>query len=411
MVFVVLASITLLVATVAVWAKRTILDTDRFGSIVSDVVAEPEVTDAVATRVASEVATLLEDGGQIEQLLPSQLERIEPVIIGALSGFVEEQTARLLATEEVQNLLVGAAETAHRAALRILDGDGLFDSGGLTVEGGTVTLNLIPIVQRVLLQLQDRGVIPADVELPAMGEEVTVPEQVERIGTALGVDLDDDFGQITVYESDRLADAQATVAEAQRALAIFQRAVVILVVAALVLIALALVVSPNRWRTLAQLGIGGALVMVLAFVIVNRVVENVPETIHAPGAQAATATLLESATTGLRRGLALIGLLGIAAAIVGYALGRSDSARRLRAGTTGVAVAGATGVGGWARGLVGSHPDGARVVLLAIAALVLLVWGLSWVSLLVAAAIGVGGLVAVAALTPPAPPPPQPAPA
>jgi hypothetical protein len=65
----------------------------------------------------------------------------------------------------------------------------------------------------------------------------------------------------------------------------------------------------------------------------------------------------------------------------------------------------------WARGLVGSHPDGARVVLLAIAALVLLVWGLSWVSLLVAAAIGVGGLVAVAALTPPAPPPPQPAPA
>jgi hypothetical protein len=410
-VLVVLASLILLVAVIGVWAKRTVLDTNRFGGIVSDVVAEPEVTDAVAVRVADEVTTLLQDGGQIQQLLPDQLQRIEPVIIGALSGFVEEQTAKLLATDEVQNLLVGAAETAHRAALRILEGDGLLDGGGLTVEDGTVTLNLVPIVQRVLLLLQDRGVIPADVELPAVGAEVTVPEQVQRIGTALGVELDDDFGQITVYESDRLSDAQATVAEAQRALAIFQRGVVLLVIVALVLIALALIVSPNRWRTLAQLGIGAALVMVLAFVIVNRVVENVPASIEAPGAQAATATLLESATAGLRRGLALIGLLGVAAAIVGYVFGRSDSARRLRAGTTDVAVAGATGVSGWTQRLVNSHPDGARVAVLAIAALVLLVWGLSWPSLLVAAVIGIGGLMAIAALTPAAPQPPRPAPA
>jgi hypothetical protein len=399
-VLVVLASIMLLLSAVAVWSKRTLLDTNRFGGIVEDVVADPEVANAVATRVSDEATQLLVDSGRIQSLLPSQLDRLEPVIIGALGSFVEEQTARLLETEEVQQLFVRAAERAHSAALRLLEGDGLLDSSALTVQDGTVTLNLIPIVQQTLLRLQERGVIPADVDLPEVGEEVTVPEQVASLASSLGVQLDDDFGQITVYHSDRLADAQTTVAEAQRALAIFQRAVVLIVIVALVLIALALIVSTNRWRTLAQLGIGAVLVMVLAFVIVNRVVDNVPQAIGAPGARAATATLLESATAGLRRGLALIAVLGIAAAIVGYVFGRSTSARELRARTSGAATAGAAGVGGWARRLVTAHPDGARVTVLAVAALVLLIWGLSWLSLAVAAVIGVGGLVAIAALTP-----------
>jgi hypothetical protein len=401
-VLVVLACITLLVSVIGVWAKRTVLDTNRFGTIVEDVVSDPDVTNAVAARVATEVTTALQDSGRIEETLPSALGRAEPIILAALGGFIEDQTAQLLASDRVQQLLVGAAETAHRAALRLLEGDGLFDTEALTVTDGTVTLNLVPLAQEVLLRLQERGVIPSDVDLPAPGEQVTVPDQVASVADALGVQLDDDFGQVTVYESESLANAQATVAEAQRLLAIVQRAVVAIVILTLVLIALALLVSTNRWRTLAQLGIGFALVMALAIVIVNRVVENVPETIQAPGARAATATLLESATASLRRGVILVALIGLAMALVGYLFGRSESAQELRGRTAG----GAAGAAGWARRAVGAHPDGIKVAVLAVAAVVLLVWGLSWPSLIVAAVIGIGGLVAVAALTPSAPPAP-----
>jgi hypothetical protein len=329
-VLVVLSCLALLASVLAVWAKRTVLDTDRFGSIVESVVADPEVTEAVATRVSDNVVRALGDSGRLDEVIPPALQRAEPLLLGALGTFVERVVADLLATEQAQQLLVGAAERAHSRAVQLLQGDGVFGEG-LTVEDGTVTLNLVPIVQQALLGLQERGVIPADVDLPQPGDDVEVPEQIARVSAALGVQLPDDFGQVVVYQSESLADAQTTVAQAQRAVALFQRAVVGIVIATLVLIALALLVSTNRMRTLAQLGIGAALVMILAFVIVNRVVDNLPEQVQQQGARAATANILQTATSGLRRFILLLGIMGVAIAIIGYLFGRSRSAAEARA--------------------------------------------------------------------------------
>src|SRR5690606_29502750 len=96
--------------------------------------------------------------------------------------------------------------------------------------------------------------------------------QAQQLGAALGVELPAGFGQVVVYQSDRLAQGQAALATAQRAVVLFERALVLLLAAVVVLVGLALVVSVDRWRTLAQLGLGTALAAVVAVVAVRRVV-------------------------------------------------------------------------------------------------------------------------------------------
>ncbi len=366
-VLVVLASVAVLAATVAVWARVTLLDSDRFAGAVAVVVRDAEVQAAVGSRLADLAVRAATP--TVVAALPEELRPLEPLVIGGLRRLADEAAADLVASERAQAALVDLARAAHAAAMRVLRGDGLLDT--VTVEAGEVTVNLVPLVVRTLAALQDRGVLPARISLPEPRPEAPVSEQVAELGGALGRDLPDDFGQLVVYRSEALAEAGTVVAGAQRALALFLRAVTLLVVLAAVLVAGALFLSPNRRRTVLHLGVGIGVAVLLANVVIDRAVAGVAEAVRSPGA---------TLTRGLLRRnwfLVLLSVLAVAGVIL---LDRLD-ARGERPGR-----------------YVAGHAAAARVVVVLVAAATVVVLDLGWGAVVVAGAVLAGGLAAIAAL-------------
>ena len=114
MVLVVLVGILIPVATLATWTTRTVLNTDRFTTTVSDVISDPAVLAAVSTRITDEVFAAV-DGSAVLDQLPPVLRPAVPFIEGALRSRVEQRVNDVLSSDTGQELLTAAVKNAHRA--------------------------------------------------------------------------------------------------------------------------------------------------------------------------------------------------------------------------------------------------------------------------------------------------------
>ena len=364
----VLAVLCLVVASIGVWAKATVLQRDRFTALTEDALAQPEVQAGLATYITNAVFTAVDVDALVAETLPSQLSRAAPAIAGGLESAVERRLTDLLGTEEVQGILNGVIERAYDSAMDVLQGDGLVD--GITVtEGGEVSVNLLPLVGRGLGVVQSLGLL-SDVDLPTLTRDGDPQQQLADLEAALGRDLPAGLGQLVVYQSDEIDSAHQSVQQAQRILVLVQRGVVLLVIAALVLLAATVLVAPRRWRATLGLGLGAASALVVLRSVVRQVVDDAPGLAVKPGAKAAIESILGGAAASLLRLTGVLLLLAVAAAIV--ALWRE----------------------GWRRS------DIALAVGVGVGMLVLAILDTNVVSLVIAIAAGVAAVFAARALLP-----------
>jgi hypothetical protein len=311
----VLAVLLLVVTLVAVWARVTVLRSDKVAELVGDAIEEPDVQAALATLLADQVqqAVGLED--RLVALLPDQLDRFAAPLAAGANAAVQRAFTRALGEPAVQDVITTLVERAHERAMRLLRGDGLVD--GVTVVDGAVTLNLLPLVARGLTELQRFGLLDG-VDVPELTADGNPDEQVAQLSTALDRDLPAGFGQLVVYDSERIADAQEMVREAQRILVLAQRAVWAAAALALVLVVATILVSPRRLRGALVLAVGIAGAMVVLRVAARQVVAGAGDLAARPGGKAAIRAVLGGASEGLIRLAGLILLLALvgAAAVV-----------------------------------------------------------------------------------------------
>jgi hypothetical protein len=314
--------------------------------LAGDALAEPEVDAALADRVTQELFTAVDVDALLSEVLPSSLDRLAPTIAGGLQAAVDRGLTEAFGNPEVQELITNLVRRAHAAAMRLLEGDGLVD--GITVVDGAVTLNLLPLIDRGLTRLQSFGLL-SDVQLPELSADGNPTEQIAELEAALNRDLPDDFGQLVVYESDRLSDAQASVENAQRTLVLVKRALWVLLIATAALIALTIIIARNRWRAVLLLGLGTVTAIVIARTGVRRVRDDAPELVKRPGARAALGAVLDGAASGLLRTFGLVLLAGAVVALI--ALFRRDRQRGdlllIAAVVAGVVVVGLLGLSIW----------------------------------------------------------------
>jgi hypothetical protein len=298
----------LMVSTVAVWANATVFNSSRVATIVSDALAEPEVEAALADFLSDQIFTAVDVDAAVDELLPDQLQRLGPVIAAGTQAAVDRAVTRLLSNPDVQDLITELVERTHRRAMQLLEGDGLVD--GITVVDGEVTVNLLPLISRGLVRLQDLGLLQ-QLDVPTLTAEGDPTDQIAQLEAATGRDLPPDFGQLVVYQSDRLSDSQASLQSAQQTFALAKRAVWVLVGLTILTLAATLVVARNRWRAALWLGLGGLAGFVITRAAVHRVVDEAPGLAVSSGGRAAISSVLGGATTSLLR---LTGLLLIVAA-------------------------------------------------------------------------------------------------
>jgi hypothetical protein len=272
---VVVATCIAVLSTLTTWVKTEALDTDKWVANSDELIADPEIRDALAVYLTDQLFTAVDVGAALEGLLPEQLSGLAGPLAGAFRGPAGEAVDQLLASQRFADLWSSANRVAHEKIVAILRDE---TSAATSATDGTVTLEL--------------GVI-----IRALGESLGIPAAaLDRIPP--------DAGQITVLQSDQLASAQ-TVVQILDFLSWFLFLVVVL------LYALAVFLARERERMLFKVGvalvIGGFSVLMLRAIGVRRtvdaVVEDANRSIGRIVGEIATRLLQEIAWTGITFGL------------------------------------------------------------------------------------------------------------
>lgn len=338
----VLACLTILVTTVALWAHQVAFNTDRFTSLVSNVIDEPAVLDPLSAKVSAQVVQGLNVQSRVATRLPDAMKPLAVPITQAVQDAITTRLETALNNPRIQAALVRTISVAHEKVMNLLRDK----SDAVQVVNGYVVVDVWPVVDAALAELQSMGIIPADIQLPDLSEADIGARLGPRLESALGITLPADFGTIQLMPADRLLTARTVV----RA---FDLVVILLIVLSVALVLLALWLSRNRRMMVIYLALGVIIAFLLARLTTNTITGAVVGGIADEGLAGAVRTVVDTTVANLRQITAIIlvatGIVAIAAYLWGRPRWVTSAASSLggaasQAGT-GVKAAGAAGVG------------------------------------------------------------------
>ena len=312
----VLACITIVVATVAVWAHQVALNSERFTALASDVLDDPEVIDPLAARISMQVVTTLDVQSRLANVLPERVTAIAGPVTLALQDGLTRRLETLLAEPRMQEALTRTLAFAHERVMNLLRDR----AAAVTVVDGQVVLEVYPVLLVALQQLQTAGIIAPDVELPdpATAEPPGVVRGV--LETRLGVTLPPDFGTIPFMPVESLDTAQTVVR-------VFDIVVIGLVALALVLVVLAIWLAGNRRRMVIYVALGTIVTFLLVRLFTRAASDAMTASITEEGLRGAVRSILDATLSDFRGwALIIVLVLGIIAIVV-YAFGRPSVSR------------------------------------------------------------------------------------
>src|SRR3954468_2446424 len=145
-VLIVLGCVLAPVAGVSVWVHNQVSNTDRFVRTMSPLVDDPDVQNALTNRLTATVFQYVDVQGIADdavtalcnQGLPPQitdrLSTLTPTLTSAVTGFVHDKIAELVASPQFASVWDQAITTAHKQMNAVLSGE----SKGVVVRGDTV---------------------------------------------------------------------------------------------------------------------------------------------------------------------------------------------------------------------------------------------------------------------------------
>jgi hypothetical protein len=382
-VLVVLFAILLPVTILSTWAHRTVTNTDAYVATLGPIAASPVVRAAVSTQITNEIYAALNPRQTIAAALPPKAAKLAGPISAGVRGYLQDAVNKVLAKPKFEQLWVAANRFAHTQLIAALKGD----TKTLQTTNGHVVLNLVPLLNEALKQVQSEasGLFGKNITLPAVTSSGIPAADCAKISAAIGRPLSPNCGQIALFPASALTGAQ-------RGYRAFNGIVLLLLIVTPLVFIAALWASPRRRRTLLQLTIGG----MLALIVVRRAMYWLESDLVAaakPENRAALSVIVGQVLHGLFDatlwfligGLILLVVVLLAGpyrwAVATRAWGRSAarSAGQLASATGGHATS--DGTVAWVR----RHLDLLRIAGIVLAALALLIFSINWVILLVIA--------------------------
>jgi hypothetical protein len=403
---VVLTTLAMVAATLAVWAHRTIFDTDTFMETVEPALDDPAFYAAVSRRVSDEILGALDIQTRVTDALTRLDEYLSETLIDALevgergrellsrfdrpslaalapsvTEFLEtrivERTNQFVTSDEFRSAFPQLVRRAHEVSVALVRDD-LAEYPNVYIESGEVRLNLIPAITEVLRRAAEdlRGLLP-DIELPDVISD-QVGEARQQLADAIQSRLPEDFGQVTIMSESALDEIQ-TVARG------FDRMVWLLVIAAVLLAVLTILVSPARRRTALQLGLGVVVGLVIVMVVMRRVNAAILDQLTNPDSRQAAGALFAEVMSSLRALALIVGLAALVVAIGAYLAGRPAWVARVsdRTKVLTAHVEGGSQLDLW----IAAHFDVLRLIGVGIAVVAVFLIGIELVPLLLIGAI------------------------
>src|SRR5262245_2249212 len=194
----ILACLTILITTVAVWAHQVAFNTDRFTSLVENVIDEPAVIDPLSAKVSAQVVDALGVQSRIEQRLPDAMKPLAASITLTVQDAISNRLQQALNNPRIQQALVTTISVAHEKVMNLLRDR----SDAVQVVNGYVGMDVWPVVDAALAELQSMGIIPADIQLPDLSGADIGAKLGPVLESKLGITLPADFGTIQLMPAD-----------------------------------------------------------------------------------------------------------------------------------------------------------------------------------------------------------------
>ena len=227
-----IGSLLAIVAILALWANRQLLDTDNWTDTSSELLENEDIRDQLSVFLVDQLYANVDVQAQLEEALPPRAQPLAGPVAGGLKNLAVRAADELLARPRLEAVWEDANRGAHAALLDVVEGGG----ENVSTEGGDVVLDL-------------RSLLEATAENIGVGEKA-----LDKLPA--------DAGQLTVLESDNLELAQDGVD-------LLKAAAIVLVVLALGLLALAIFLA-RGWRREALRAAGFGLIFAGAAALVAR---------------------------------------------------------------------------------------------------------------------------------------------
>ena len=343
----VLAIVTILITTVAVWVHQVAFNTDRFTSLVTNVVDDPAIIDPLSAAISTQVVDALDVEARVAARLPDAAKPLAGALTVAVRDAIDRRLQVALANPRIQQALIKTVSFSHAALMKLLRAE----PEAVSVVDGYVVVEVFPVVEAALTELQSMGLLPDGITIPDLSTPQAPGVLAQRLGAALGITLPADFGTIRLMPADRLLTARTVVR-------VFDIVVVLLIVLSVILVALAVWLASNRRRMVIYLGVGTIIAFILARLGVNAFTDALISGITDEGLSTGVRTVVDATVEDLRRLTTIIlvatGIVAIAAYlwgrpkwVVAVTSGAGEAAGR--AGSA-AAAAGSAGIGAAAAG-------------------------------------------------------------
>ncbi|MBS1848837.1 MAG: hypothetical protein JST73_11220 [Actinobacteria bacterium] len=303
----VLTCVSMFGTTLAYWANRNFLDNDVWVERTGPTIENPAVQTAMSTVLTEQVMTLADPKSLLESALPTRARVLAVPLSGAIENFVHERVTTFVASARFHQMWVALMNDAHRAAVASLRGrSGTY----IDTANGTVTIDLVPVIDAILAQITSVSpeIFGRHVTLPKVTIEDLPAAARRKLSAALGVDLSDDYGTLTVYNSKSLSTLQT-------AIRVFDRLLPLMIGLTIGLAVATLAVSRQRRRSGLQLLVGGALAMVLTRRLMLRAAADILAMIPKPESNAAVSVVIHAFIDPLLAATGWV-IVGLAAAVV-----------------------------------------------------------------------------------------------
>lgn len=397
----VLACVLALFSVAAVWTDRTLSNTDQYVRTVAPLADDPAVQAALANRItatvmdnvdieglATDALTTLSDQPNVPPRVAAALPGLAVPITNGVENFTHTQVRKILATPQFATVWEQVNRVAHQQVVKLLEGD---QTGALSAQGNTITLNLAPIIDQVKTRLVDQGFSLAS-RIPTVNKS------------------------FVLVQSDAISRAQST----YRLLNTFGFWLPIIT---LVLFVGGVVLARDRRRAVVKgaLGVTAAMIVLGVALALARgwYVDNTPGNVFTANA---AGSIFDTLVRFMRTSLRTLAVLGLVLALGAFLVGPSVSAVRTRSALQrGIgSLRGSAEAAGWNTGRFGTwsfaHKRMLQVAVAGIGGLVLVFWPQPnvWVvvgtALVVLLAIGIIEFLARPPATLPATPTAGPAP-
>lgn len=251
-----LSALLITLSTFVFWTHRTVLNTNTFVSTVTPIFKDPVVVDNVSTRATAQLFDQLDVESRLQNALPERATFVARPITNRAEAFVSSQLSKVMLSEQFQALWDETLAFTHSQVVAVLRGE---STPVLSTTGGTIVINTVPLINEALGQVSGLAseLVGKPVTLPTISSAELPPAAVDKLSSALGVQLPSDFGQITLVHSSQLSTVQ-------RAVTAFDRLAIFLPIITLAIAALALLLSLSRRRSLLQLVVASMLVLIVA---------------------------------------------------------------------------------------------------------------------------------------------------